>query len=129
MAGKMMSNKKWSAASKAARAAGTTLNELIGKRDKGDKQAQSDLNKYIAAGDEATRESRAAKMTSTVIDDYERTKAKREAKEYEATKTRMDTVSKAAGEMTGEGAFRNQVAAEYAKNNTKKKKNTAIAGN
>jgi len=70
MAGKMMSNKKWSAASKAAQAAGTTLNELIGKRDKGDKGAQAKLNEFIAAGDEATRESRASKMGSDVMDDY-----------------------------------------------------------
>lgn len=129
MAGKMMSDKKWKAASKAAQAAGTTLNELIGKRDKGDKKAQADLNKFIAAGDEATREARAEKMTTTVIDDYNKVKAEREAKEYSASKTRLDTLSKAAGEMTGEGEFRNQVAEEYAKNNTKKKKNTEVAGN
>lgn len=70
MAGKMMSNKKWSAASKAAQAAGTTLNELIGKRDKGDKKAQAKLNEFIAAGDEATRESRVSKIEADVMADY-----------------------------------------------------------
>lgn len=70
MAGKMMSNKKWSAASKAAQAAGTTLNELISKRDKGDKQAQAKLNEFIAAGDEATREGRVSKIEADVMADY-----------------------------------------------------------
>ena len=133
----------WANASAKVKKEGTTLNALIARRDKGDQEAQNKINDAYGVGQRGlSKESRAhldkqlanagqpaapkrgkkTKSAPDVIGDYQKVKKAREDKEYAAMNNRLNTVSRAAGEMAGEGAFRNQVAEEYAKNNTKKKK-------
>lgn len=134
-------DKAWANASAKVREEGTTMNALIARRDKGDKEAQAKINEAYGVGkkrglskegrehlDKQLANAGQPVAPADVIGDYQKVKKAREDKEYEAMNTRLNTVSKAAGEMTGEGAFRNKVAEEYAKLNTKKKKKRMVAG-
>ena len=134
-------DKAWAEASSKVKKEGSTMNELIARRDKGDKEAQAKINEAYGVGkkrglskegrehlDKQLANAGQPVAPADVIGDYQKVKKTREEKEYAAMNTRLDTISKAAGEMTGEGAFRNQVAEEYAKLNTKKKKKRMVAG-
>lgn len=122
MAGKMMSNKKWSAASKAAQAAGTTLNELISKRDKGDKQAQAKLNEFIAAGDEKTREGRVSKIEADVMADYNKRVDENKRGAMAVANKMLDKTSDAVLDVSTGGAE------AIAKVESMKKKKNMVAG-
>jgi hypothetical protein len=122
MAGKMMSNAKWSAASKAAKAKGTTLTAEIAKRDKGDKTAQKNINEFIAAGDEATREGRADKMGADVMSDYNKRVDENARAKMKVTNDVLDKTSAAALDVMDSGRE------AIAKVDSMKKKKTMVAG-
>lgn len=124
MVGKMMSNKKWSGASKYAKEKfGSTLNDLISARDSGDKGAQSKLNEAIRAGGEAERSSRVGKMEADVMSDYN-AKVDENARNRMAVANKvLDKTAEASLDVLDEG--RKAVAEVESR---KKKKTTEYAG-
>jgi hypothetical protein len=96
MAGKMMSNKAWAGASKAAKEKfGSTMTDLIKLRDSGDKDAQTKINQSIAAGNESSRAGRVAKVEADVMGDYNKRVDENAKKRIAVANKTLDAVSDA----------------------------------